>query len=262
MRKNRAPRFSADLARRAELSAAALVSTVMSRAFVVFPLALALLSAGCVRREAAGPELSEDRSVPLGGAESAGVRIELAAGELRLEGGADALMDANFHYTGDAARPSVAYEVTGARGYLTVRQPPLDVVAAGNRRDLWDLRLNDRVPLDLRVNLGAGRGEFKLGGTSLRRLNVEVGAGELTIDLTGAWEQDLSAQITGGVGEATVRFPRETGVRVRARGGIGGIAARGLRRDEGYFVNDAYERPGPKLRVEITGGIGRINLIG
>ncbi len=212
--------------------------------------------------EAPGPELSESRTVPLAGAESARVQIELGAGELRIDGGSGQLLDADFRYTGTDAKPQVKYDVTGARGYLTVRQPALESVNFGHARNFWDLRLNDRVPLDLRVNLGAGEGTFKLGGTVIRRLDIEVGAGELKLDLKGMWEQDLTAQITGGVGEATVQLPRETGVRVRARGGIGGIRAQDLRRHNGYYVNDAYEKAGPKLRIEITGGIGQINLIG
>lgn len=234
----------------------------MCRWLLAFPVVLAFLPAACARREPLGPELSDSRTVPLDGAESARVQIELGAGELRLQGGSDALLTADFHYTGAAARPRVAYDVAAARGYLTIRQPVIDAIGLGNRRDLWELRLNERVPLDLRVNLGAGKGEFKLGGASVRRLDVEVGAGELTIDLTGNWEQDLNAQITGGVGEATLRLPRDAGVRIRARGGIGGINASRLRRHGGYFVNDAYEHAGPKLRIEVTGGIGRINLIG
>jgi hypothetical protein len=35
------------------------------------------------------------------------------------------------------------------------------------------------------------------------------GAGETMVDLTGDYEQDLAANIEGGVGEATVRPPSE-----------------------------------------------------
>lgn len=219
------------------------------------------MTAACVRRGASAPELSDSRTVPLGGAESARVQVELGAGELKLEGGSAELMDASFRYIGTAAKPEIKYDLTGSRGYLTLRQPPFEGVGLRGR-DIWDLKLNGRVPVDLFVNVGAGQGTFKLGNTTVRRLDIQVGAGELDIDLSGKWEQDLSARITGGVGEATVRLPRDAGVRVRARGGMGGIHVEGLRPHEDYYVNDAYGNAGPKLRLEITGGIGQINLIG
>jgi hypothetical protein len=97
---------------------------------------------------------------------------------------------------------------------------------------------------------------------AVRRLDVDIGAGELQIDLTGPWDQDLDARIQGGVGEATVRLPREVGVRVQATGGLGGINAQGLRKEGGYYVNDAYGKSDVRLRISVTGGIGQINLIG
>jgi hypothetical protein len=36
----------------------------------------------------------------------------------------------------------------------------------------------------------------------------------------------------------------------------------GLREREGFYVNDAYDKPGVRLRIDISGGVGQINLIG
>jgi hypothetical protein len=43
-----------------------------------------------------------------------------------------------------------------------------------------------------------------------------MGAGEVTVDLTGDWQNDLDVNIEGGVGEITLRLPRGVGVRVEA----------------------------------------------
>ena len=223
---------------------------------------VALLLAGCNIHMQAGPDLTENRTVELAGARSARVQIELGAGELRLEGGTEKLLDADFRYQAPDEKPAVKYDVTGARGYLTLRQPPFGSIGPKAGQNSWDLHLNDRVPLDLRVHLGAGGGTLKLGGMAVRVLEIEMGAGELKVDLSGAWDQNLEAHISGGVGEATVRLPREVGVRVKASGGIGGISVQGLREREGFYVNDAYDKPGVRLRIDISGGVGQINLIG
>jgi hypothetical protein len=232
----------------------------MSKAALASLLGAALIGAGCVSYER--QESSESRIVELGGAQSARVQVDMGAGELRINGSGTKMLDANFHYTAAQWKPQVKYDVTAGRGYLTVRQPAIHGFNTGNQENRWDLNLNDKIPLDLHVNLGAGQGTLKLSGMSLRRLEVDIGAGELQIDLTGPWEQDLDARIQGGVGEATLRLPRDVGVRVQATGGLGGINAPGMRQEGGYYVNDAYGKSPVRLRLTVTGGIGQINLIG
>jgi hypothetical protein len=158
-----------------------------------------------------------------------------------LLAGAALLPDAVFHFHARAEEPAVKYGVTGSRGYLTVRQPPFHSIGPRVGQNSWDLHLDDRVPLDLRVHLGAGNGTLKLNGMAVRLLEVEMGAGELKLDLSAPWDKDLEAHV---------------------RGGIGGITARGLREHEGYYVNDVLDKPGVRLRIDISGGIGHIHLIG
>lgn len=222
--------------------------------------AAALTTAGCVRypRE----DTSESRSVELGAARDVRVQLEMGAGELRIEPGSGKLLEADFRYSIAQWRPELKYDVSANRGYLTLRQPQIHGFSTGDQENRWDLRLNDKIPLDLRINLGAGEGNLRLSGMALRRLEVGVGAGQLNIDLRGPWDENMEATIRGGVGEATVRLPREAGVRVRATGGIGGIEAQGLRKEGEYFFNEAYDKPGARLRLDISGGIGQIRLIG
>jgi len=220
----------------------------------------ALLAVGCAPYEQP-QETSDTRSVELAGAESARVQVDMGAGELWIEGGSAKLLDADFHYSVRSWKPEIKYDVSAGRGYLTVRQPPVHGFNTGHRDNRWDLHLNDKVPIDLRVNVGAGKGTLKLSGTALRRLEIEIGAGELQVDLTGAWDHDLEAEVRGGVGEATVRLPRDVGVRATATGGLGGVNVQGLHKDGSYYVNDAYGKSDVHLRLTVTGGIGQINLL-
>jgi hypothetical protein len=233
----------------------------MNRTCLAFAAGAALIAAGCAPYEQP-QETTDSRSVELAGAQSARVQLELGAGELWVEGGSNKLMDADFHYSVRSWKPEIKYDVSAGRGYLTLRQPPVHGFNTGNRENRWDLRLNDKIPIDLRVNLGAGKGTFKLSGTALHRLDIEIGAGELQVDLTGGWDHDVEAQVHGGVGEATVRLPRDVGVRATATGGLGGINVQGLHKENGYYVNDAYGKSDVHLRINVTGGIGQINLIG
>jgi hypothetical protein len=120
--------------------------------------------------------------------------------------------------------------------------------------------LNDELPTDLVVKMGAGESDLDLDSLALTGLLLQVGAGKTTVDLTGDYAQDFAASIEGGVGEATVLLPSEVGVKAKAEGGLGKINAKGLQRVGDSYVNDAYGEADVNLNVDVEGGVGEINL--
>jgi hypothetical protein len=183
----------------------------------------------------------------------------MKAGELKVGGGATQLMDADFTYNVSDWKPEVRYEVSGGVGNLEVEQPGSGS-STGNTRNDWDVHLNNKAPMEMTVNMGAGRATLTLSGLALSRLELNMGAGETTVDLTGNWKKYLSAQIHGGVGRATIRLPRDVGVHVVAQGGIGAINAREFHKQGDAYVNDAYGKSPVTLQIEVEGGVGEINL--
>jgi hypothetical protein len=206
-----------------------------------------------------GEVRKESKAVALGAAHTVKVSLNMKAGELKVGGGASGLMEADFTYNVPEWKPEVNYEVSGDVGNLELEQPG-SASSTGNTRNEWDLRLSNKTPIEMTVNMGAGRATLTLGGMALSRLELNMGAGETTVDLTGNWKKDLSAQIHGGVGRATVRLPREAGVYVVAQGGLGSINASGFQRQGDAYVNDQYGKSPITLRIEVEGGVGEINL--
>jgi len=201
----------------------------------------------------------ESKTVALGAAQSVQVSLTMKAGELKVAGGATQLMDADFTYNVPDWKPEVKYDVSGGVGNLEVEQPGSGS-STGNTRNNWDLHLNDKAPMEMTVNMGAGRATLTLSGLALSRLELNMGAGETTVDLTGNWKKDLSAQIHGGVGRATIRLPRDVGVHVVAQGGLGSINASDFHKQGDAYVNDQYGKSPVTLQVEVEGGVGEINL--
>jgi hypothetical protein len=208
-----------------------------------------------------GEVQNESRSVQPEDAKSVRAHLMMGAGELKVGGAADALMEGDLSYNVADWKPQIDYEVSGEKGDLTVEQGNGDDGRlGGGARNEWDLRFNDDVPTDLVVEMGAGESDLDLDSLTLTGLDLEVGAGETTVDLTGDYARDFDASIEGGVGEATVLVPSEVGVRVRAEGGLGKINAEGFQREGEAYVNDAYGDSDVSLNVDVQGGVGSINL--
>lgn len=200
--------------------------------------------------------------VPLGDAEAVDAEIEMAAGELAVAGGAadDAALEGEFDVEPWKWRPRIRYAVTDARGQLSVKQPPLEF-GMGDTRNSWDLRLPSEVPLKLDLELGAGQSGLDLTGMRLEKLDVRLGAGEATIDLSGEWENDLDARIEAGVGRLELIVPEGVGVRLTGdREGIGEFTAEGFSRDGSDLVNDAWATAEHKLEIELRQGVGEIRV--
>jgi hypothetical protein len=250
---------------------------------MLFILVVLFLITGCEERARVGDLQTETETVELGDAESVEVEIEMGAGELDVSGGASELLDATFTYNVEELNP----EATFSNGKLVVRH---DDVKEGigtlfdldDYRNEWDLRLNEDVPMEMSIDLGAGRSSLAVGGLaltslainagagdvdldvsgsqSLTTLDFNMGAGEITLDLTGEWQDDLAATIKGGVGEMNLRLPSDVGVRVNVDTGVGSVDISGLTKDGDIYTNDAYGDSDVTLRIDIDGGVGQINL--
>lgn len=215
---------------------------------------------GCMPQTHRHAMREENRSIELGKVEMVRALVEMKAGELKIRGGAGDLLEASLRYD-ERAKPEIRYDTSGFRGDLTVRQPHVSFnIGSSDSPNNWDLRLNDDVPMDLEVRVGAGKSVLELGSLYLRSLEVHLGAGEINLDLTGKWRKSMEARIRGGVGKAVVRLPKDVGIEARARGGIGSIHVSGLERSGDIYTNEPAVKSPVTLHLDIEGGVGEIRL--
>jgi hypothetical protein len=234
-------------------------------AIVIMAAAAVLLAGACGMQPGGTPQVGkmqrESKSVDPENAQSARAQLKMGAGELKLTGGADQLMEGDFSYNVSDWKPKVSYDVSGGTGELMVKQGSAGGAGlSGDARNEWDISLNDELPTDLVVQMGAGESDLDLDSLTLTGLDLQMGAGKTTVDLTGDYTSDFDASIEGGVGQATILLPSEVGVRAKAEGGIGTINAKGLKRVDNAYVNDAYGEADTNLSLDVKGGVGQINL--
>jgi N-terminal domain of toast_rack, DUF2154 len=221
----------------------------------------ALVASGCEFGSlATGETRRETQSIDLGKLDSARVVIRMSAGELRVQSGTPKMLEANFAYNVPDWKPVVDYRANGPAGDLTITQPDRSG-GFGDTVNTWELKLNDKVPLDVTASLGAGEADLQLGQMNLRSVEVNMGAGELKMDLRGEPKRDYNVRVQGGVGEATLYLPKDVGISARATGGLGEISADGLEKRDGVWINPERLNAPVTVHVDVKGGIGEIRLI-
>jgi len=233
----------------------------MKASYLLLGPALLALN-GCVIDNSRGPVQYSSDSVEMDDSEAVRVDLRMGAGDLRVTDGAAKLLRADFAYNVRSWKPEVRYSRSGKEGVLTIEQPGKNHTATiGSTKYSWDLQLNKRVPVNLAVHFGAGQARLDLGSLQLRDVEVDMGVGRLDLDLRGTPHHSYKVAIHGGIGEATVHLSADAGIYAEAHGGIGGIKVRGLQHEDGHWVSPSYDRAENKVRIDINGGIGQINVI-
>ena len=64
----------------------------------------------------------------------------------------------------------------------------------------------------------------------LNRVELNIGAGEMKVDLRGEPTHDYTVQVRGGVGETVVYLPKDVGIAATATKGLGDISTDGPRK--------------------------------
>lgn len=188
------------------------------------------------------------------------VTLEMGAGDINLSGGASHLLEGEFDYRSSSETPKVDYHVSGTTGELRISQDDSDSHINTRADNHWTLHLANDIPMEIKIDMGAGRGNLRLRDIQVTRLNLDMGAGQADVDFSGDRKSDLTADLEGGVGEANIRLPKNVGVIVHASGGLGTIDARGLHHDGDEYTNDLYGKSPVTIHLKVTGGVGRISL--
>jgi hypothetical protein len=122
---------------------------------------------------------------------------------------------------------------------------------------LWDLKLNRQIPLDLQVSLGAGRADVDMTSLTVRQAEVSLGVGQVKVVLPDAGR--LRVKISGAVGETTVVIPEGLEARIDIDAAL---VSRHLpssyRRHDNVYISPGYERADRRVDLEVSQAIGSI----
>ncbi len=205
----------------------------------------------------------ETKNVEIGGAQGASVFLKMLHGELTVKGGAKDLMDAEFRFGHEAWKPDVGYEVVEGHGRLEVRQEAVKGHVA-YRENEWDIKLNNGLPIDLKVDLNAGKSRLILEGLDLKTLDLDSDAGDNIIDMAGRYPSLQTVHFKTDAGDVDVKmegdYPQLTSLRGRVNGGSLAVLASG---NFGSAVDVDLDGAAGALKLEMKGtydGGGNIDL--
>lgn len=111
------------------------------------------------------------------------------------------------------------------------------------------------------ISVGAARFEASgLGNLNARSFSLEGGVGEVILDFTGTWKQDLAASIEMGLGSLTLRLPEGLGVRVEKDGILAAFDSQRLTKRGNVYYSSNWESAKHKLSLDLSAALGSIKV--
>ena len=203
----------------------------------------------------------ETVTFPQDGARTAVVKIGLSTGELRLGDGAASanVLDGKIQNPrGEEIRQGNVREGDTLYTTLAVREGATNIFPS-SRNNIWDLHLNQELPMNLAVSTGVGESTLDLRRLTLTGLDLDIGIGTTTVMLPR--QGTFTGEISGGIGRTVIQVPADLAVRLKISTGIGGKSVPGSFRQEGdNYSSPAYVAAGGGVKLDVSGGIGAIQV--
>ncbi|MBN1331980.1 hypothetical protein JW978_03795 [Candidatus Dojkabacteria bacterium] len=193
------------------------------------------------------------------GIESRAVALDLGAGKYTLtDENSLNFLEAGLKYAEKFENPE--WSVEENKGNLSIgfetRQKWIAFLANYENEYNFNFGRSD-ILTDLDVNLGAGEGEMDFERLDIDKLDLDIGAGEITIDLgSGAIPNEINIDI--GAGEATLVLPEDVELDVEYDIGAGQMEIDGKKYSgDGQFTQD-LENAFETLKIKVNVGAGQL----
>ncbi len=231
-------------------------------------------------------QLVVEQQYDLGTAEAADLEIDMPAGHLEIEPGAEVLVQARYQVPDSTFLPEAEYVIEDARGRLEIGLEDIEEGLEEDHEVEWDIRLNGNAVEELNVELGVGEFEIRGVWPGLKEMNVEVGVGEVEATLEGEWNREVGeVDFELGIGDIHIILPDNVGVRLETDVGIGDIDAGDLKPAEDeddeddeaedaasededeededteqVWVNELWGKTAVNVEISVEVGVGEITI--
>jgi hypothetical protein len=200
-------------------------------------------------------------SNPRGAVQRVAAGIDFGASSVNvsaLPAGGDVLWHGRFDVP-SGLDMDVDYGSTDGAGDLSVSPEGAFFPFAGGKNE-WTLRFAPEVELALNVDGGAGDLDLDLTGLRLTSLDMDIGASNVKVLLPSV-AGEAKVSIDGGASSIELQVPQDVAARIRSDGGLSSVnVAERFRESGDVYVSDGYETAEKKVDITLSTGVASITV--
>jgi len=107
--------------------------------------------------------------------------------------------------------------------------------------------------------MGVGKSNLDLRKINLEKLQLQLGVGETTIDMSGSYNHDIDVDIDGGVGSTVIYVPKNMNCIIDLETGVGGINIDGFVKNGSRYTYESNDAKNT-IRIDLSAGVGSIKV--
>lgn len=146
---------------------------------------------------------------------------------------------------------------------INISQPNMDNINKSNNDiNKWKLNFSKNVPINMSIKAKVGDVTADLSKLQLNKLDIDMGTGKLYLDISGDYKKNLNVNLSCGVGETTIYFPKNIGVKVKIKKHFIAkvIDSTWFTNNGDEYTNSNYGKTNVTIYATINANVGRINL--
>ena len=185
--------------------------------------------------------------------------FSMAVGELILTGGAEE----DLLVSGTAGLPKEMdllpnYSAPkNGRSALSLEGNGVVIVPINTNINPWDFDINSDIPIDLQVEVGVGELRVDLTDTQVSKIDAQMGIGQTILTL--AEGQDIEGVVEGAIGELVIRVPKGSNVVIDFdKALVGTSIPAGYERENDFILSEQRNTDGPNIKLQVDLAIGGI----
>jgi hypothetical protein len=198
------------------------------------------------------------------------VSVRLNAGDLVISSGTGTLISADLDYF--ERKPIVTYEASNLdssarfkvrdreRRWLEWNFSQGRFHGAWNRKS-WEIRLTERIPIDLTVYVKTGDADLDLSGLKVRILDLDTRTSQARVRI-GNLVDEVSARIESKASKVSVSLPEDMALRIENHSNLSSTSFSWFtleETDDGYETPD-FDQAARKLTLYLEGSLTKLKV--
>lgn len=187
--------------------------------------------------------------------------MDFGGGRLRVRGGAsdDRLLEGQFYHRGK--RPEVSAEEDGTTMNVSLKRRGTTVGFGQRDRERWIVKLNETMPVDLRLDAGGAQVRLDLADIVLKKLDLETGAADVDLIL-GAKSDEVECDVSCGAASIDMVIPAGAGLRVDKETAISSFSTGDIDLVESgrYLESPDFDTRSVRIFLNLDSGISSLRI--
>ena len=188
--------------------------------------------------------------------------VQVRAGNLEISSDTEKLISAKLDYW--KRKPITTYEYSGFDSSATVEIRDKERGWKGwswrawGAKD-WDIKLTERIPINLRIYAKATDGELDLSDLKIKNLNLDIKAANFNIKL-GDMVDQVKGRIESDACRLYLLIPEDTGLKIENHAKLTSTSFSGLSilKYDNIYQTSNFEQASQKINLSLEGSVTRL----